>query len=136
MFNGRKFDLEDRLVDFSSRIIDVVESLLNTKAANYIAAQMIRCGLAPVLLYGEVQAAESRDDFIHKMKIVVKELKETRACLKLIRKREMIKSITQIDNVYNENEELVAIGSKSIETAKQNNNKKKQRMHCKLIIAY
>ena len=119
----RKFDLEDRLIDFSSRIIDVVKNLPSTRAANYIAAQMIRCGLAPVLLYGEVQAAESRDDFIHKMKIVVKELKETSACLKLIRKREMIKPINRIENVYKENEELIAIGAKSIDTARKNKGK-------------
>ncbi len=120
----KKFDLEDRLIDFSSRIIDVVESLPNTRAGNYIAGQLIRCGLAPCLLYGEVQAAESRDDFIHKMKIAVKELKETRVCLKLIKKREMIKPATRINKVFKENEELIAISSKSIETAKRNNIKK------------
>lgn len=119
----RKFDLEDRLVNFSSRIIDAIENLPDTRTANYIAAQMIRCSLAPVLLYGEVQAAESRDNFIHKMKIVVKELKETRACLKLIRKREMIKPVSRIDSVCKENEELIAIGSKSIDTAKKNQTK-------------
>ena len=85
--NERVFDLEDRLVDLSSRIVDVVEALPNSRAANYIAGQLIRCGLAPSLLYGEAQSAESRDDFIHKMKIVLKELKESRVCLKLIRKK-------------------------------------------------
>jgi hypothetical protein len=47
MNNERKFDIEDRIIDFSARIIDVVESLPNTRAGNYIAAQLIRCGLAP-----------------------------------------------------------------------------------------
>ena len=51
--NERVFDLEDRLVDFSSRIVDVVEALPNSRAGNYIAGQLIRCGLAPSLLYGE-----------------------------------------------------------------------------------
>ncbi len=122
---GRVFDLEDRLVDFSSRIIDIVEALPTSRAGNYIAAQLIRCGLAPSLLYGEAQAAESRDDFIHKMKIVLKELKETRVCLKLIRKKEMIKPVSKLDNIFKETEELIAIISKSIETAKKNNQKNK-----------
>lgn len=123
--NERVFDLEDRLVDFSSRIVDVVEALPNSRAANYIAGQLIRCGLAPSLLYGEAQGAESRDDFIHKMKIVLKELKESRVCLKLIRKKEMIKPISKLDGIFKETEELVAIVSKSIETAKKNNQKGK-----------
>ncbi len=84
------FDLEDRLVEFSCRIVEVVEALPNSRGGNYIAAQLIRCGLAPSLLYGEAQGAESRADFIHKMKIVLKELKETRVCLKIITKSSLI----------------------------------------------
>lgn len=57
------FDLEDRLVDFACRIIDVVEALSKTRAGNHVAGQLIRCGLAPALLYGEAQSAESRMDF-------------------------------------------------------------------------
>lgn len=121
MDNERKFDLEDRLIDFSSRVVDVVDALPNTRAGNYIAAQLVRCGLAPSLMYGEAQAAESRDDFIHKMKLLVKELKETRACLKLIFRREMIKPVKKLEPLKKENEELIAIISKSIETAKKNN---------------
>ena len=68
----REYDLEDRLAEFASRIIDVVEALTNTRAGNYIADQLVRCGLAPALLYGEAQGAELRDDFIHKMKIILK----------------------------------------------------------------
>ncbi len=120
MESTKKFDLEDRLIDFGCRIIDVVESLSNTRAASYIANQMIRCGLAPSLLYGEVQAAESREDFIHKMKIALKELKETRVCLKYIVRKEMIKPVSKMELVVKENEELIAIISKSIETAKKN----------------
>lgn len=58
---ARKYDLEDRLVEFSSGIIDVVESMPSTRAGNYLAGQLIRCGLAPALQYGEAQSAESRD---------------------------------------------------------------------------
>ena len=121
-----KFDLEDRLVDFSCRIIDVVETLPSTRAGNYIAAQLIRCGLAPALLYGEAQGAESRADFVHKMRISLKELKETRVCLKVISKANMIKPVKRLDNIKSENEQLISIVAKSIETAKKNvNNEKK-----------
>ena len=125
MAEERKFDLEDRIINFSSRIIDVVEALPNTRAGNYIAAQLIRCGLAPSLMYGEAQAAESRDDFVHKMKLLLKELKETRVCLKLISKKEMIKPVKKLEPLKKQNEELIAISSTSIETAKKNKTKPK-----------
>ena len=102
-----------------------VESLPATRAGNYIAGQLIRCGLAPSLMYGEAQAAESREDFVHKMKVLVKELKETRVCLKLIFRKEMIKPTKKLEPLQTENEELIAITSKSIETAKKNNQKSK-----------
>jgi four helix bundle protein len=127
MTNERKFDLEDRLIEYASEIIDVVEVLPNTRAGNYIAGQLVRCGLAPSLMYGEAQAAESRDDFIHKMKILLKELKETRACLKLILKKEMVNPVTKFEPLRKENEELIAIVSKSIDTAKRNNQKNRIR---------
>ena len=114
------FDLEDRLVEFSCRLIEVVESLPNTRAGNYIAGQLIRCGLAPALLYGEAQGAESRMDFIHKMKIVLKELKETRVCLKIITKSIMIKPVERLKDVKSETEQLISIIAKSIDTAKKN----------------
>jgi four helix bundle protein len=114
------FDLEDRLVDFSCRIVDLVEALPNTRAGNYISAQLIRCGLAPALLYGEAQSAESRMDFIHKMKIVLKELKETRVCLKIISKSAMIKPGERLKEIKSENEQLISITAKSIDTAKKN----------------
>ena len=72
-----KYDLEDRLIEFSLLIIDIVEKLPNTRAGNHIGGQLIRCGTSPAFNYGEAQVAESRDDFIHKMKICLKELKET-----------------------------------------------------------
>jgi four helix bundle protein len=116
----KKFDLEDRLVEFSGRVIDVVESLPKTRAGNYIAGQLVRCGLAPALLYGEAQSAESREDFVHKMKIILKELKESRVCLKIILHKQLIKPISRLDSLYEECEELIAIAAKSINTAKKN----------------
>ena len=83
----RKFDLEDRFVDYTCRMIDVVEALPKTRAGNYIAGQLIRSCHSPTFNYGEVQAAESRNDFIHKMGVVLKELKECRTALKIICKK-------------------------------------------------
>lgn len=120
------YDLEDRFVEFAARVIDVVESLPNTRAGNYLAGQLIRCGLAPALLYGEAQSAESTDDFIHKMKIIVKELKESRVCLKLIIRKQMIKPVSRLNNLKDECEELIRIISKSIDTARKNNKKGNQ----------
>ena len=105
-----KFDLEDRLVDFSCRIIEVVEALPSSRAGNYIAAQLIRCGMAPALLYGEAQGAESRSDFIHKMRLCLKELKETRVCLKVISKSNMIKPSTIINGLEDDTDMLRGLG--------------------------
>ena len=119
--DNRKYDLEDRLVDYSCRMIDVVDALPNTRAGNYIAGQLIKSCMSPTFNYGEVQGAEPRNDFVHKMGVVLKELKECRSALKVIRKKEMIKPVTKLDGIYKETEELVAIMAKSIETANKNN---------------
>ncbi len=104
-------------------MIDVVEALPKTKAGNYIAGQLIKSCHSPAFNYGEVQAAGSRDDFIHKMKVVLKELKECRIALKVIIKKQMIKPITKLTPIFVETEELIAIVARSIITA-ENNRKK------------
>lgn len=97
-----------------------MEALPANRAGNYVAAQLIRCGLAPSLLYGEAQSAESRLDFIHKMKIILKELKETRVCVKIICRSSMIKPVERLRDFKSENEQLISIAAKSIDTAKKN----------------
>jgi four helix bundle protein len=116
---NRKYDLEDRFVDYTCRMIDVVEALPNTRAGNYIAGQLIKSCHSPTFNYGETQAAESTKDFVHKMGVVLKELKECRTALKVIRKKEMVKPVVKLDGVYKETEELIAIIGKSISTAKK-----------------
>ena len=111
----RKYDLEDRLVKYSCRMIDVVEALPNTRAGSYIAGQLIKSCISPTFNYGEVQGAESRKDFVHKLGIVLKELKECRSALKIIIKKELIKPL-KLNGVYKETEELIAIMAKSITT--------------------
>jgi four helix bundle protein len=95
-----KYNLEDRLVEFTCRMIDVVEALPNTRAGNYIAGQLIRSCHSPTFNYGEAQAAESPDDFIHKMRVILKELKECRTALKVIIKKEMIKPVNKLNGIY------------------------------------
>jgi four helix bundle protein len=121
--SDKKYDLEDRLVDFTCRMIDVVEALPKTRAGNYIAGQLVRSCHSPTFNYGEVQGAESRNDFIHKMSVVLKELKECRTALKIIIKKQMIKPVSKLSGVFQETEELVAIIGKSISTAQSNKGK-------------
>ena len=86
-----KYDIEDRLIDFAVRTIKLAGSLPKTKAGSHIANQIIRSGTAPAPNYGEAQGAESRSDFIHKMKICLKELRETKVWLKMITKADLVK---------------------------------------------
>ncbi len=119
----RRYDLEDRFVDYTCRMIDVDERLPNTRAGNYIAGQLIRSCHSPAFNYGEAQGAESRNDFIHKMGIILKELKECRTALKIIIKRQMIIPVGKLDLIFKETEELIAIIGKSISTAQKNKGK-------------
>jgi four helix bundle protein len=104
-------------------MIDVVDALPTTRTGNYIAGQLIRSCHSPAFNYGEVQAAESRNDFIHKMKVVLKELKECRVALKIIIKKQLIKPASNLDSIFHETQELIAIIAKGIETANKNNSK-------------
>ena len=113
MENARKFDLENRLVEFTIKITDVVESLPDNKVANYLGGQLLRSGSSPVLNYGEAQAAESRKDFVHKLRIILKELRETSICLTLLDRKSYITD----SSLLQESKELIAIFTKSIGTA-------------------
>ena len=118
----RKFDLDDRLINFAAAIIDVAEGLPKTIAGNHLSGQLIRSGTAPCLQYGEAQSAESRNDFVHKMKVSAKELRETINCLKLIKKKSWFDE-DRLNKCINENHQLISIFVKSIETAQKNNHK-------------
>jgi four helix bundle protein len=118
------FDLEDRLVDFACKCLDVCDMLPTTRAGQNLEYQLSKSGTAPALIYGEAQAAESRADFLHKMRMVLKEIKETRINLKII-KRKPIVIHQKVDIAFNEANELMAIFIKSIETAMSNGRDKK-----------
>lgn len=118
MDKKKVYDLEERLIEFACSVIEIDENLPNTRATNHLGGQLLRSGTSPALNYGEAQAAEPKNDFIHKMKICLKELRETNICLKIIEKRKMLKNMPLIESVYAESKELVAIFTKSVETAK------------------
>ena len=113
------FDLEDRLIDFAVRIIRLTKSLPKTKVGSYVMGQLIRSGTSPAPNYGEAQGAESRSDFIHKMKIALKELRETRVWLLIISRANLLRSSSELDHLINENNELISIFVTSIQTAKK-----------------
>ncbi len=120
---SKKFDLEDRLIDFAVLIIEISENLNNTRAGNHISGQIIRSGTSPALNYGEAQSAESRNDFIHKLKVLLKELRETLVALKIIKRGSLTNKIELLDKGTNECNELISIFVKSIETARRNKDK-------------
>ena len=111
--------LEERLIDFAFIVIRIIEALPNSKAGNHIAKQMVRSGTSPAPIYGEAQSAESRKDFIHKMKISLKELRETMIWLKIIARKRMC-DIDQVQTAIAECDELVAIFVRSTKTADGN----------------
>jgi four helix bundle protein len=120
----KKYDLEERLIDFAVRIMDLVETLPNTRAGNHVAGQLVRCGTSPAPNYGEAQSAESRSDFIHKIKIVLKELRETNVWLQIIQRRRMTRSVDQAKSLMAECNELISIFVASEKTAQRNRRSK------------
>ncbi|MFN0080409.1 MAG: four helix bundle protein [Prosthecobacter sp.] len=115
-------NLEERLVDFAVRIIGVVEALPDSKAGNHIAGQLIRSGTSPAPNYGEAQSAESRNDFIHKMKVALKELRETLVWLKIIMRKPLCPA-ERLTQLIQENDELISIFVTSVKTAQTNKGK-------------
>jgi len=120
---GNTFDLEDRLIDFAVRVIRIAEVLPKTKVGNHIAGQIIRSGTSPASNYGEAQGAESRSDFIHKMKVSLKELRETRVWLLMTVRANLIKPTSKLEPLIDENNQLISIFVKSIDTARRKSKK-------------
>ena len=115
-----KYDLEDRLLDFAVNLIELTETLPSTRAGNHIAGQLLRSGTSPYGNHGEVESAESRKDFIHKLKICLKELRETKRWLRLVARIKKISSTANAGACLNEAEELIRIFVASIRTAERN----------------
>jgi four helix bundle protein len=118
--SDRKYDLEERLLEFASAIIDLSEKLPNSRAGNHIAGQILRSGTSPYAVHGEAESAESRDDFIHKIKMCLKEMRETRRWARLIQRKRSAPDDTTLIFVLSESEELIRIFMSSVRTAKAN----------------
>lgn len=113
--------LQQRLINFSSNIIEISRQLPSDYAGKYLSQQLLRSGLSPSLNYAEACSAESKSDFLHKMKICLKELRESNVSLILISKNMPFEK--DITPILKESDELISIFVKSIHTASQNKNK-------------
>jgi len=112
------YDLEERLLDYAAAIIRLTEDLPPSRAGNHVAGQLLRSGTSPLPNHGEAQAAESRDDFIHKFSICLKELRESRRWLRLMLRVPLARNPKTVQGLVAETEELILIFAKSIKTAK------------------
>ncbi|HEY1663404.1 MAG TPA: four helix bundle protein [Verrucomicrobiae bacterium] len=117
---NRKFDLEARLPEFASAVIDLTEALPATRAGNHVSGQILRSGTSPYPNHGEAEDAESRDDFIHKLKICLKELRETRRWARLMQCKGWVKDNVSLIFILGESEELIRIFFASVQTARKN----------------
>ncbi|MFO8099126.1 MAG: four helix bundle protein [Salinibacter sp.] len=111
-------ELEDRLINFAVRIGRVADALPETRLGQHIANQIVRSGTSPAPNYSEGCAAESRRDFAHKLSISLKEMRETKTWLRLIRKADLLPS-QRLRAITDEADQLCAILSKSVHTAKK-----------------
>ena len=116
---GTKYDLEERLLEYAVRVIRLVDALPATRAGRHVADQLLRCGTSPLANHGELQGAESRKDFIHKLGICLKEIREARRWLRLIHRVPLVPP-AKIDPLLVETEALIKIFSASIRTAEKN----------------
>ena len=122
-----KFDLEDRLIKFSVQVLNLCEIISKSYAGDHLSKQLSRSGTSPALNYAEAISAESRKDFVHKMKIALKELRETFVCLRIIKEKPLINNETLINAAINECNQLISIFVTSIKTAKDNRIKTLQK---------
>ena len=112
-------ELEERLLEFAARIGNLVDALPDTRLGRHIAGQLVRSGTSPAPNYGEAWAAESKNDFIHKLSIVFKELRESRIWVRLVIKAKLLPK-PRMDAVLDECDQLCNIIAKSLMTAKAN----------------
>ena len=115
-------DLSERVLDFAARIGKVVDALPDTRMGRHVAGQLVRCGTSPAPNYAEACGAESRKDFVHKLSICLKELRETHCWLRLIVKSSLLAE-PQLADITDECVQLRNIVAKSIVTAKANASK-------------
>lgn len=117
--------LEERLIQFAVAVILLCKKLENSFAAEHLAKQLIRSATAVALNYGEARSAESTKDFLHKMKICLKELRECMINMKIQKGAELIPDVENLDRLIIENNELISIFVTSIKTSTLRLNKGK-----------
>ena len=115
---ARPFDLDERLIAFAGRVIEVVSASPKTQVGKHLGGQLLRSGTSPMANYAEAQGAESRNDFVHKMKVCLKELCETLAWLKLIQRRHLLGASEKTEPIVVECDELVSIFVACVNTAR------------------
>ncbi len=110
--------IEERLIDFAVRMIRVADALPRTSVGKHIAGQLLRSGTSPAPNYAEARGAESNADFVHKLKIALKELNESSVWLRMICRADLMKA-ELLDDLIDENQQLCRILNSSVTTAKQ-----------------
>ena len=110
---------EDRLIMFANLILQVCDNIKYTESGRHLRSQLIRSGTSPALNYGEAQSAESNKDLLHKLRIIVKELRETFINLKLIKLNDLSRNRVLLEQALDENNQLIAIFIKSIQTVRK-----------------
>jgi four helix bundle protein len=115
----RSFDLEERLLEYAAAVIRFADSLSRSPAGTHVAGQLLRSGTAALPNHGEAQAAESAADFIHKMSVCLKELRESRRWLRLAQRVPLVKLPATVEPLLGETEELIRIFFSSISTARK-----------------
>ena len=110
------YDLEDRLIAFAADVCRICDRLPHTVTGRHVGGQLVRSGTAPLAHYGEAQGAESRRDFVHKMRVALKELRETKAWLKFVT-RVPLGEVSSARSALAECDQLVAIFVSSVRTA-------------------
>jgi len=118
----RPYDLEDRLLDYGARIIRLTRFLTDDYAQRHVGNQLLRSGTAPLSHHGEAQGAESNADFIHKMRMGLKELRESDRWLKLISRAELLSNADRLAPLLDETDQLIRIFVTSINTAQNRKN--------------
>ncbi len=118
--SAHKYDLEERLLNFAVRVIAVTEAMNKTRAGSHLADQLLRSGTAAYGLQAEAEGAESRADFIHKLSICYKELREARRWLRLVQRAGLVAEPKLLNPLIAEVDELVRIFAVSVRTAKRN----------------
>jgi len=123
----KREEMENRLIRYGVKIMNLCETLKNSFSGKHLSLQLLRSSSSAALNYGEAQGAESRRDFIHKMNIIIKELRESLINIKMIGQSNLKVDQYLISELEDESNQLISIFVKSVETAKKNMGRKDKR---------